>query len=99
MSMHAASKKLEAAFSEAEAKLDNVSAKADEAILQSSKGKGPSHLVKNLAEIKAEYKSIAEEVEALKQTQATFVEDILKELNQVCQAADDLNTKTQDAKK
>lgn len=84
---------LETAFAEAEAKLDKVTEKVDETIAKvdtNSTNPGPSKLLNNLNEIKAEHQAISKEIEDLKNTQEVFVKDILKDLSKLEEAEAEL---------
>ena len=94
--MKKACETLESAFAETEAKLDKVSEKVDETLAQAdpkSSGTGPTHLVTKLSAIKAEQKAIAKQIEELKETQNTFVNDILQELSKLEEAESQLLSK------
>lgn len=49
-------------------------------------GRGPSHLVQSLKEIRDEHASIVKQVEQLKETQSAFITDILKDLSKLQEA-------------
>ena len=53
-------------------------------------GTGPSKLLKNLSDIKAEHKAISKEIEALKIAQEAFVKDIIKDLSKLEEAESQL---------
>ena len=94
MSLKKACETLESAFAETEAKLDKVSEKVDETLAQADpKSNGPTHLVTKLSAIKAEQKAIAKQIEELKETQNTFVNDILQELSKLEEAESQLLSK------
>jgi len=91
MSLKSACDNLEAAFVETENKLDKVTQKVDVAVAQvedskSVSGRGPSHLVQSLKEIRDEHASIVKQVEQLKETQSAFITDILKDLSKLQEA-------------
>ena len=83
---------LEQSFAEAEKKLDRVTLKVDETIakVETNSSAPPSKLIKNLHEIKAEHKALSLELQNLKETQETFVKDILSDLKKLEEAEAEL---------
>ena len=82
---------LEQSFAEAEKKLDRVTLKVDETIAKvETNSSAPSKLLKNLNEIKEEHKALSSELQNLKETQESFVKDILSDLKKVEEAEAEL---------
>jgi len=105
LSLEEASKRLEIAFKDTENRLDIIGEKVDSALIDSQKGTGPSvisehvsasQLLKQVHDVKSEFKSIEEQVDTLKKDQEAFITEILQELKNATLAAESLKSMVPD---
>lgn len=103
MSLEETSKRLETAFIEAEAKLDTVGEKVDSALVECENQTGSAnsivsenvsatHLLKQVHEVKTEFKSIINQVDELKKDHEHFLAEILQELQNASIAVESLKS-------
>jgi len=101
LSLEEASKRLEISFKDTENRLDVIGEKVDSVLQNCQKETGPStvsehvsasQLLKQVHDVKSEYKSIVEQVDSLKKDQEEFITEILQELRNATLAAESLKS-------
>lgn len=101
ISLEDASKRLEVAFKETEKRLDVVGEKVDAALIDSEKQKGSTivsenisatQLLKQVHDVKTEFKIIVDQVDDLKKNHEEFLTEILQELKNATLAVESLKS-------